>query len=134
MKIMKYRKIGYWTLTIIFAGMMLLSSFLYLTHNPALVKGLQSLGYPEYLLNILGTAKLLGVIALLQTRSVALKEWAYAGFTFNLIGAAWSHLAEGQPATMVMVLFFVLLGSYILNKRLQAHPEANAASVKHQLA
>jgi hypothetical protein len=111
---MKYKKIGYWFLTVIFAGMMLLSSVLYLSHAPAVVQGLHSLGYPEYLLNLLGTAKIIGVISLVQTRFSLLKEWAYAGFTINLIGASWSHLSLGQPIFMPIVLFLVLLGSYIL--------------------
>ena len=45
---------------------------------------------------ILGTAKLLGSFALLQTRLPRLREWAYAGFTINLIGATASHLLAGD--------------------------------------
>jgi hypothetical protein len=48
---------------------------------------LAHLGYPSYLLAILGTAKLLGAPALLQNRFPTLREWAYAGFAFDLIGA-----------------------------------------------
>jgi len=115
---MKYKKIGYWVLTVIFTGMMTLSSVLYLSHAPAIVSGFQSLGFPVYTLNILGTAKLIGVISLLQTRFPLLKEWAYAGFTINLIGATWSHLAVGQSFFMPFVLFLVLMGSYLLWKQL----------------
>jgi hypothetical protein len=114
---MKYKKISYWVLTIVFAGMMTLSSVLYLSHAPAVVQGFHSLGYPDYMLNLLGTAKFIGVIALVQTRFSVLKEWAYAGFTINLIGATWSHLSVGQPIFMPFVLFIVLLGSYIFWKR-----------------
>jgi hypothetical protein len=113
---MKYKKISYWILTVIFAGMMTLSSVLYLSHAPAVVQGFHSLGYPDYMLNLLGTAKFIGVIALVQTRFSVLKEWAYAGFTINLIGATWSHLSVGQPIFMPFVLFIVLMGSYILWK------------------
>jgi hypothetical protein len=113
---MKYKKISYWILTVIFAGMMTLSSVLYLSHAPAVVYGFHSLGYPDYMLNLLGTAKFIGVIALVQTRFSVLKEWAYAGFTINLIGATWSHLSVGQPIFMPFVLFIVLMGSYILWK------------------
>jgi DoxX-like family len=115
---MKYKKISYWVLTVIFAGMMAFSSALYLSHAPAITKAFQSLGYPSYMLNLLGTAKLIGVIAILQTRFSLLKEWAYAGFTINLIGASWSHLSVGQPMFMPFVLFLVLMGSYILWKQL----------------
>jgi hypothetical protein len=116
-KYMKYKKISYWILTVVFAGMMTLSSVLYLSHAPAVVQGFHSLGYPDFMLNLLGTAKFIGVIALVQTRFPVLKEWAYAGFTINLIGAAWSHLSVGQPIVMPFVLFIILIGSYILWKR-----------------
>jgi hypothetical protein len=52
------------------------------------VEGITHLGYPVYLCKILGTAKLLGVIAILYGRFDTLKERAYAGFTFNLLGAS----------------------------------------------
>jgi uncharacterized membrane protein YphA (DoxX/SURF4 family) len=56
------------------------------------VEDLQRLGYPEYLLTILGIAKLLGVAALLYPGMPRLKEWAYAGFAFDLGGATISQL------------------------------------------
>jgi hypothetical protein len=122
-KYMKYKKISYWILTVVFAGMMTLSSVLYLSHATAIVQAFHSLGYPDYMLNLLGTAKFIGVIALVQTRFLVLKEWAYAGFTINLIGAIWSHLSIGQPIFMPFILFIVLLGSYILwNKAIKNVP------------
>jgi hypothetical protein len=120
---MNYKKIGYWTLTIIFAGMMILSSFMYLSKQPVIVQALHQLGYPEYVLSILGTAKILGVIALLQTRFDTLKEWAYAGFTINLISASWSHLALGQPVVAPVVLLLILAGSYTLRGQLSNNKE-----------
>jgi hypothetical protein len=93
---------------------------LYLTHQPPIVQALQGLGYPVYLLNLLGTAKIIGVISLLQTRFGTLKEWAYAGFFINLTDASWSHLASGQPITAPFILFLILLGSYLLWKQMKA--------------
>jgi hypothetical protein len=124
---MNYKKISYWTLTIIFAGMMMLSGYFYLSKQPAIVQAIHQLGYPEYMLGILGTAKILGVVALLQTRFNTLKEWAYAGFTINLIGACWSHLALGQPVVAPAILLLILAGSYALsvqlsNKKVHAVP------------
>jgi hypothetical protein len=55
------------------------------------------LGYPPYILLILGTAKLVGVVALLQNRWPTLREWAYAGFAIDLIGASASHFFSGNP-------------------------------------
>ena len=61
-------------------------------------KTILHLGYPIYLLTILGTWKLLGVIAVLIPKYPLLKEWAYADFFFVLPGAFFSHLACGDGA------------------------------------
>jgi len=68
------------------------------------------LGYPLYLLSILGAWKLLGVIAILIPKLPLVKEWAYAGFFFAMSGAFISHLAMGQsfmdamPSLTLMVV------------------------------
>jgi hypothetical protein len=54
------------------------------------------LGYPAYLLTMLGVLKILGVIAVLTPKFPLLKEWAYAGFFFAMSGAVISHLAVGD--------------------------------------
>ncbi|RYY97392.1 MAG: hypothetical protein EOO11_11020 [Chitinophagaceae bacterium] len=46
-----------------------------------------------------------------------LREWAYAGFTINLLGAAWSHAAVGDPVAAPLVLLLLLAGSYLTGKR-----------------
>jgi uncharacterized membrane protein YphA (DoxX/SURF4 family) len=55
-----------------------------------------TLGYPVYFLTIIGIWKLLGVVAVLIPKFPLLKEWAYAGFFFNMTGAVFSHLANGS--------------------------------------
>jgi hypothetical protein len=45
----------------------------------------------------LGTAKILGVIAVLVPGAGRLKEWAYAGLIFDITGALYSHLSVGDP-------------------------------------
>ena len=67
------------------------------------------LGYPDYFPFLLGAAKLLGVVALALPGTRRLKEWAYAGFTFDLLAALASHLATGTathapPAILALVL------------------------------
>jgi len=56
------------------------------------------LGFPLYLLTLLGIWKMLGVVAVLIPRFPLLKEWAYAGFFFAMSGALFSHIAVGDPA------------------------------------
>ena len=61
------------------------------------------LGYPLYIMTITGVAKILGIVALVQTRFVTIKEWAYAGFTINFIGAGASWLLAGKELDFVIV-------------------------------
>jgi hypothetical protein len=83
---MKLKLIGYWGATAVFAFSMLNAGIGELSRNQGLVQINVQLGYPVYLLTILGVWKLLGVIALLVLGFPRLKEWAYAGFFFDLTG------------------------------------------------
>jgi hypothetical protein len=121
---MKVNKIVYWTSTILFAAFFLMSASMYFTKAPAITEGLAAAGFPPFMINILGVAKLLGVIALLQPKSNALKEWGYAGFTIVLIGATWTHIATNTPFVMPVVFMIVLAVSYVSWKRMLAGKEA----------
>jgi hypothetical protein len=75
---------------------------------------LMHLGYPLYLLTILGVWKMLGVAAILiHTGEKAflkvLNEWAYAGFFFVMSGAILSHMASGDPFTAVLPALLLLV-------------------------
>ena len=80
---------------------------------PPGVYGITHLGYPIYLLTILGIWKLLGVAGLLIPKFHLLKEWAYAGFFFAMSGAVFSHIASGDsvnaifPALLLLILTVV---------------------------
>ena len=122
---MKALKITYWTSTLLFATLFTTTGTLYLLHYPTFVKRATDLFYPPYLLEIIGTAKVLGGIALVTPKFPRLKEWAYAGFVFDFIGAIWSHfyvqgLGEG---IRILVPLSVLMVSYISFHRLQRRPE-----------
>lgn len=67
------------------------------------------LGYPVYLLTILGVWKILGVVALLAPKLPLIKEWAYAGFFFAMSGAAISHLASRHPVTDMLPSLLLLV-------------------------
>ena len=128
---MKALKITYWTSTILFACLFTTTGTLYLLHFPSFVKRTTDLFYPEYLLNIIGLAKVLGGITLVFPRFRRLKEWAYAGFSFDFIGAIWSHFyvqGLGEYA-LILVPFSILAISYISFHRLQRDPQT--AIAKH---
>lgn len=112
----RWRSIAYWLLTLLFAAAISVSAVLGLIGDESFLEIFETLGYPKYLLVILGVAKLLGAGALLQNRWPRLKEWAYAGFTFDVLGAALSYLATGDYARIAIPAGYliVLAGSYLL--------------------
>lgn len=74
-----------------------------------------NLGYPLYLLSILGGWKILGVVAILIPKKTILKEWAYAGFFFAMSGAFISHLVVGQnfvEALPSLILLLIIILSW----------------------
>ena len=85
---MKRDKIIYWIATILTCSMMLLASVSGLMKSEQGIQLFKHLGYPEYLIRLLGVARILGIIAVLTPGFPRLKEWAYAGFFFDLAGAA----------------------------------------------
>src|ERR1700755_1793731 len=103
----------YWTLTIAFAGTMLLAGLFYFIETPSIVQNNLHLGYPIYIYKILGVAKFFGSIAILWGRFPTLKEWAYVGYSLNLVIAATSHAfcgdSFGTIAIPISILIVVLL-------------------------
>src|SRR5690349_1379652 len=67
------------------------------------------LGYPTYLVTILGAWKILAVIALLVPGFPLVKEWAYAGLFFLTTGAMVSHFASGDPVTALLPSLLLLV-------------------------
>lgn len=108
----KSRKVIYWISTIWLALGMLSTGIVQLFKVKAEADFTAHLGYPDYFLTILGSWKILGVIALLVPRFPLLKEWAYAGFFFAMTGAAFSHIASGTmneifPSLLLLTLTVV---------------------------
>ncbi|HEY3807690.1 MAG TPA: DoxX family protein [Kofleriaceae bacterium] len=111
------KAIVYWLTTSTVALVLVsggIASVLRLSEN---VAGMASLGYPAYMLSILGVWKLLGGATLLAPRLPRLKEWAYAGTIFDLTGAAASWLACSGPIGHVLsplVVAVIALASWAL--------------------
>lgn len=94
----KRNKIIYWVATLWLALGMLSTAIVQLIKMDEEVKNFTNLGYPLYLMTLLGVWKILGVIAILIPKFPLLKEWAYAGFFFAMSGAIFSHLISGDDA------------------------------------
>ncbi|WP_256011484.1 DoxX family protein [Desertivirga xinjiangensis] len=123
---MKKNKIIFWVATIIIVlweGVMPLSTVLF---APEYVNaGTKPLGYPDYFAYTLIFCKILGVIAISYLKAPAkLKEWAYAGLTFNLIFAFISHAYVDKNVGYMLspiVVLGILMVSYIYNNKIQQH-------------
>lgn len=110
----------YWTLTILFCLMMLADGVAGLMHEQNGVAAMKQLGYPVYIMDITGAAKILGALALLQNKYHTLKEWAFAGFAIDFVGAGASVALAGMgfSGTLpALVMTAVLFGIYFLWKR-----------------
>ena len=106
---MDTRTLTYRTSTAITAFVLLSGGVTYLLGAEWAVTGVTALGYPTYLVTILGVWKVLGAVALTVPGFPRLKEWAYAGVAFDLSGAAVSHLVSGSPAFHVVVPTILLV-------------------------
>lgn len=89
-------RIIYWIFTCWLALGMVSTGIVQLIRIPEEEANFTSLGYPLYLMTLIGIWKLLGSVAVLAPRFPLLKEWAYAGFFFTMSGAAISHIAAGH--------------------------------------
>jgi DoxX-like family len=65
--------------------------------------GIMRLGYPAYIIPALGLGKVLAIAAILWPGLPRLKEWAYAGIFFNMMGAFVSHVANRDAAWSIVV-------------------------------
>jgi hypothetical protein len=112
-----WKRYGYWIFTALVALWLIPSGILDAMRAPAVVAILQHLGYPAYVGVILGVAKLLAIAALFYPRTRFLREWAYAGITFDMLGAFISHIVSHDPVTTALAPILVLAfaaGSYVL--------------------
>ena len=115
-------KIIYWIVTILFSLFMLFSGVSEIMQIEQSKEVMKHLGYPMYANIIIGVAKILGAIAILQWKFQIVKEWAYAGFTIDIIGASASFYFAGDGIAMVLSPFIFLAAmflSYFLWKKVE---------------
>ena len=108
---MKKTTIIYWVFTGLFAFVMLGSAIPDILVMPMAVEGFKGIGYPAYLVPFLGWAKLLGVIAILVPGYPRLKEWAYAGLMYDILGAIYSISFVEPAGTWAPMLVIPVVGA-----------------------
>lgn len=119
---MKKTKILFWVITGLFSAFMIGTSIPDLTMNKEGVAFMNQIGYQAYIMPFLGVAKILGCIAILVPGFPRLKEWAYAGLFFELIGATYSQLATAgfiPPISFMLLPIALLFGSYLLHHKIE---------------
>ena len=113
----KLRMVVYWGSTALSAAAFAVPGAALLARAPHFVHDMAHLGYPDYMLPLLGVWKLLGAAVILAPRLARLKEWAYAGMVFDATGAAVSRAVLGDGAfTVVLPLIIagVVVASWAL--------------------
>jgi hypothetical protein len=91
----KRTAIGFWIATALFSLQIGFTAYAQL-RLPQVAEAFTHLGFPAYFRVGLSWAKLAGIVVLLAPAPPRLKEWAYAGFAFDLASAIIAHLAVGD--------------------------------------
>ena len=122
---MKKIKILYWIFTILFSGFMIFSAIPDALNSADAVQLMHDqLGYPLYIIPFIGVAKILGALVLFIPGFARVKEWAYAGLMFDLIGAMYSLLYIGGGIAaggfMSLIIFIGVLSYIFYHKKLKA--------------
>lgn len=111
----------YWVFTGLFAAFTLLTSLSQIISAQNSTEVMSLLRLPVYLLPFLGIAKLMGLAAILVTNFHRLKEWAYAGFIFDYLGATYAMIAVGGSVDkwgFMFIPIFLCVSSYLYYHKL----------------
>jgi uncharacterized membrane protein YphA (DoxX/SURF4 family) len=118
---MRRISIFYWIITGLFAAFMLMSGVVDAMAPPDALKVFKDLELPAYLCVFMGVAKILGAIAIVIPGFPRIKEWAYAGLFFDLIGAAYCSVASGHPAAqasfMILPIAFLFVSYWLYHRK-----------------
>ena len=122
---MKKDLLIYRIVTGLFSVMILLGVVQYF-FNHDMVKGMfQALEFPTYLIYPMGITKILGLVAIWGNFSKTLKEWAYAGFVFNMLLGISAHLNVGDGEFIGATIGLVLVSlSYFFNRKIATQQSA----------
>jgi NhaP-type Na+/H+ or K+/H+ antiporter len=102
----KAKKIAYWATTGIVVFCMTGGVF-ELVGAQTTVEGITKLGFPAFIIPVLGLAKVLAILAIVWPGFPRLKEWAYAGIVFNMVGATATHVANHAAMWHVVVTLVI---------------------------
>jgi hypothetical protein len=109
----------YWIATGLFTLLYLGSLTLTFSDLEASFKSYASLGFPSmWVVFFNGIGKVLGLAAIYQNRSNTLKDFAFAGFLFNLLIATFAHISTADPGVVLSGLGLVLwVFAFVMNRK-----------------
>jgi len=114
----KTNKIIYYASTGLLTALMLFSAGMYFFKHEMVSEAFIGLGYPTYIIYPLAIAKILGLIAIWTRKSKILKEWAYAGFFYDVVLAFGAHImVQDGSFKEALIGIILVLTSYIFEKR-----------------
>jgi uncharacterized membrane protein YphA (DoxX/SURF4 family) len=90
------RVVAYWITTVPVAAELVVGGVWDLLRTDYVRRVIEHLGYPAYLLTIMGVWKLAGAVVLLIPGFPRAKQWAYAGAVINYASAVASHAIIGD--------------------------------------
>ena len=114
---MKKIRIFYWITTGLLALLMAFSAISSLVSTGPALEFFKGLNMPAYLISFISIAKILGVVGILIPGYPRIKEWAYAGLIFDLIGAWWCNFSSGKTTAEwfpIIIFIGVAFASYFL--------------------
>ncbi|BDD05560.1 DoxX family protein [Aureibacter tunicatorum] len=111
--------------TALLTMLMLLSAGMYLFNYEMVSETYINIGFPTFIIYPLAIAKILGLVAIWTNKSKTLKEWAYAGFAYDLILAVGAHVNVNDGEYFGAVIGLLILAvSYYADKKVNAEPVA----------
>lgn len=107
-------------------ALMLISSTMYIVQHDFAAEAFTKLHFPTFIIYPLAIAKISGLIVLWTDKNKRLTEWAYAGFTFDLLLAAGAHININDNEYLPALIGLALVGaSYFFRLKVQEETEEN---------
>jgi hypothetical protein len=88
-----------------------------LGQSAVVLDSMTAIGVPQRLLFLLAPLKLAGVLTLLFASDKRAREWAYAGFFFNLLGAVYLLITAGRTILPDLIIAPVYLALWVIAYR-----------------
>lgn len=129
---MKKINIAYYVVTGLLSLALVPGAVMNAMSTPESLEIFRGIGMPDYIIPFMGVAKILGVIAIWIPGYPRLKEWAYAGMFYDLLGATYgafaSNVTPDKSYPLLVLIALILAAYFIYHKRLSAKASTPTAA------